>query len=197
MSHHPFPNIHIQLPSWLQFFPFHHDRVYHTIEERMALVIELSRLNILHKTGGPFAAAVFDIQTHQLIAPGVNLVVPSHTSLAHAEMVALTVAQQQQQSFNLTAHHNMTFELISSTEPCAMCMSALPWSGIHSLVCGARDHDARNIGFDEGNKPKNWQQHLSSQGIHVTQDICRWEAANILKMYCKNSGLIYNGQSNL
>ena len=41
-------------------------------------------------------------------------------------------------------------EMVASTQPCAMCLGATPWSGIRRLVCGARDEDAEEIGFDEG-----------------------------------------------
>ena len=34
------------------------------------------------------------------------------------------------------------FELVTTTEPCAMCLGAIPWSGLSSVVCGARDQDA-------------------------------------------------------
>ncbi|MDQ6961874.1 MAG: nucleoside deaminase [Mariprofundaceae bacterium] len=190
-----FPDIQISLPQWLQAFPFRHDRIYPHLQERMRLVIELSRLNVKHQTGGPFAAAVFDANTHQLIAPGVNLVVPSHASLAHAEMVAITIAQQHRQHFYLGTNAQQSFELVSSTEPCAMCMAALAWSGIQQLICGARDADARAIGFDEGHKVQPWQDSLRQQGIGVKCDICRDEAVAVLQYYARKNGLIYNGRS--
>lgn len=193
-THTPFPNIHIALPQWLQDFPFRTDRIYPDLEERMQLVIQLSALNVEKQTGGPFAAAVFDAQSHQLIAPGVNLVVPSHASLAHAEMVAITVAQQSLQHFHLGTSQQQSFELLSSTEPCAMCMAALAWSGIEQLVCGACDEDARAIGFDEGHKINNWQDSLRQQGIHVICETNRKEAVAVLQDYTKSSGLIYNGR---
>jgi tRNA(Arg) A34 adenosine deaminase TadA len=46
--------------------------------------------------------------------------------------------------------------MVVSTEPCALCLGAIPWSGIRRLVCGARDEDARSIGFDEGEKVPYW-----------------------------------------
>ncbi len=188
---HSFPDICIALPSWLQRYPF--DAVYPTVEDRMQLVIELSRLNVEMETGGPFAAAVFDMHSHRLLAPGVNRVVPAHASIAHAEMIALTIAQQMQEHFDLGATPETCCELVSSTEPCAMCFGALPWSGIRSLVCGARDADARQAGFDEGSKHQDWQHQLRERGIQVQTDVCREYAVAVLNRYSEKNMPVYNG----
>lgn len=70
-------------------------------EERMRAVIRFSRLNIEHQTGGPFSAGVFERDSGRLIVIGVNRVVPSNVSSAHAEIVALSLAQQQLKSWDL------------------------------------------------------------------------------------------------
>ena len=75
-----------------------------------------------------------------------------------------------------------------------MCLGALPWSGIRSLVCGARDEDARSIGFDEGEKPVQWIEALENRSIKVTRDILRDTAKAILKQYVDEGGIIYNGR---
>ncbi|HET8898039.1 MAG TPA: nucleoside deaminase, partial [Rhodanobacteraceae bacterium] len=61
-------------------------------ESRIALAIELSRQNVLHGTGGPFGAVVFD-DAGRVVAAGVNRVMPQHCSVAHAEMMAYMAAQ--------------------------------------------------------------------------------------------------------
>ena len=114
----------------------------------MAFVVDLARRNVEHGTGGPFAAGVFERDTGGLIAIGVNMVEPSQTAVAHAEMVAITLAGRAVGSFDLSVRG--ATELVASTEPCAMCLGAVPWSGVRRLVCGATDADAREVGFDEG-----------------------------------------------
>ena len=52
--------IHIDLPAWLGEFELDPEARYPTAEERMALVIELSRRNVTEQTGGPFGAAIFE-----------------------------------------------------------------------------------------------------------------------------------------
>ena len=177
----------IAVPAWVSAFEADHAGVYLTAEARMAL--DLSRHNIAEGTGGPFGAAVFDLATGQLVAAGVNLVVRSSCSLAHAEMVALARTQQRLGTWNLAAKGR--FELATSCTPCAMCLGAVPWSGVCSLVCGARDGDARAIGFDEGAKPADWAGELQNRGIAVTQDILRDPAAAVLRAYAAGGGTIY------
>lgn len=158
----------------------------------MGLVIELARTNVSRQTGGPFAAAIFDTATGEVIAPGVNLVVSSHAAVAHAEMLAIAVAGRVLESFDLGVRAT---ELFTSTEPCAMCLGAIPWSGVRRLVCGARDEDARQIGFDEGDKPTDWIGRLRTRGIDVIQDVSRTEATAVLEEYARAGGTIYNGRA--
>ena len=63
-------------------------------EMRMELAIALARENGRRGSGGPFGAAVFERDTGRLVAVGVNVVVASGLSLAHAEMLALSFAQR-------------------------------------------------------------------------------------------------------
>ncbi|MDX1295416.1 MAG: hypothetical protein R3302_04080, partial [Sulfurimonadaceae bacterium] len=67
----------------------------------MAYVIGLSRRNVTEETGGPFGAAIFDRLSGELVSIGVNLVIRSNCSHAHAEMVAIAIAQQRLANYNL------------------------------------------------------------------------------------------------
>jgi len=181
-------------PEWLPTWIDSHGDSYPDISARMHLAIELSALNIEHQTGGPFGAVIFDCASFQLISAGVNRVLPCSASIAHAEIMAITAAQQQRGSFDLSARDLPSCELVSSCEPCAMCFGAVPWSGVRQLVCAARDADARAIGFDEGPKLPNWKNALQERGITVETDICRGDAVKILQHYAANNGLIYNAR---
>ena len=190
-----FPEFILRVPGWTQTFLADAARSYPTAEDRMRLVIRLAQLNIEHQTGGPFGAGIFDSGTGRLIAAGVNLVESANCSIAHAEMVAIAFAQQILGSYDLAAQPSTVCELVSSTEPCAMCLGAIPWSGVQSLICGARDEDARQIGFDEGAKPDHWVESLEHRGIRVQRDVLRQEAKAVLLDYQKRGGLIYNAHN--
>jgi tRNA(Arg) A34 adenosine deaminase TadA len=188
-----FPGVVLRLPDWVEEDTLA-DRVYPTVEDRMRLAVELSRLNIRHGTGGPFGAAIFERETGELLAPGVNLVVAANCSVFHAEMVAIMVAQQMVGGSDLGGEDRPPYELVASTEPCAMCLGATPWSGVRRLVCGARDEDASAIGFDEGEKPLQWVPALERRGIAVVRDVLREEAASVLREYAESGGEIYNAR---
>jgi tRNA(Arg) A34 adenosine deaminase TadA len=189
-----FPTVTLKLPDWVEELVPDPDMYYPTEEDRMRLVVELSRWNVERGTGGPFGAAIFERETGRLRAPGMNLVVPSSCSVAHAEMVAIMVAQRVVGDFDLGGEGKPAYELYASTEPCAMCFGATPWSGVRRLVCGARDEDARAVGFDEGAKLPEWPAALEERGISVKRDVLREQAAAVLRHYAESGGDIYNAR---
>ncbi len=189
-----FDNLVIALPEWIEDLLGEPEYVCPTVEERMQFVIRLARWNVEQGTGGPFGAAIFDLSSGKVIAPGVNVVVPANCSLGHAEIVAIGIAQQRLGQYDLGADAELGRELVTSTEPCAMCLGAIPWSGVRSVVCGARDADAREIGFDEGPKPPDWVAALESRGITVVRDVLRAEAISVLRLYSESGGTLYNAR---
>lgn len=179
----------LDLPAWVVPWLGSRPTTLPTDEERAGLVLDLAGEHVERRTGGPFAAAIFDGASGQLLAVGVNLVVPSRACIAHAEMVAFALAGQGLGSFDLGAGSPVV--LVASTEPCAMCLGAIPWSGVARVVCSARDEDARAIGFDEGLKPAGWTTHLESSGVAVVRDVRRDEGQAVLQRYAALGGDVY------
>ncbi|NTW83285.1 MAG: nucleoside deaminase [Chlorobiaceae bacterium] len=182
------------LPDWAEEFAQNTCGLCFPAEERMMLAIELAGLNVRHKTGGPFGAAVFDRALGKLEAVGINLVIRSNCSHAHAEMVALAIAEHRLSSFSLFRSGNSGYELVTSSEPCSMCFGAVVWSGITRLVCGALTEDAVAAGFDEGPKPEKWVEELEKRGIEVVTGVLREEAVKVLRSYTSQGGTIYNAR---
>ncbi|MBN2449569.1 MAG: nucleoside deaminase [Lentisphaeria bacterium] len=180
-----------RLPAWVRDAGLDCNAPLLDDASRMAFVLGLTRRNIDTRTGGPFGAAVFDGSGH-VVAVGVNLVVRWACSVWHAEIVALVGAQRRLGRYDLSAGGREHCELVTSSEPCAMCFGAIAWSGIARLVCGARALDARRVGFDEGDKPRHWVASLRHRGIKVTRDVCRAEARRLLRDYAARGGTIYN-----
>lgn len=180
--------ITLALPSWTWDVVAKHGPVTDP-QHQVELVLDLVERNIA-EGGGPFAAAVFGADG-TVIAPGVNRVVPDCAPIAHAEMVAIAAAGQRLGTWDLAAHGPL--RLVTSTEPCAMCLGAVPWSGVSSLVIAARDADARAAGFDEGDKAEHWPRDLARRGIVVERDVGRERAAALLAAYAVGGGTLYNG----
>lgn len=181
----------ISLPPWAET-AVDWPRRYDTDTEKMHLAVALSRLNVEHDTGGPFGAAVFELGTGRLVAIGVNSVVRLNCSALHAEVVALMLAEQDRHSFTLSAPGLPRHELITSCEPCAMCLGATLWSGVKRLVCGATREDATRLGFDEGPVFPASYEYLSHAGIAIVREVARDDARAVLEMYRARSGPIYN-----
>ncbi|VAX28407.1 Cytidine and deoxycytidylate deaminase family protein [hydrothermal vent metagenome] len=188
------PNrINFKVPDWIHDFIINQDIILE-IEDRMQLVIEASRRNVIEKTGGPFAAAIFESDSGKLISLGTNLVTTQGLSILHAEIVAITVAQNILGTYDLGRKNKPRHELVTSAEPCAMCFGAIPWSGVYRVITSARDVDVRNIGFDEGPKLDDWSSSLKKRHIDVICDIKRDEAKQVLTEYSKLGGAIYNSR---
>jgi tRNA(Arg) A34 adenosine deaminase TadA len=185
-----FPSLQITLPDWVDEV-CHPGQLFSTVDDRVDLVLSLARHNFDNETGGPFGSAVFD-HDGSLLSVGVNLVVPQSNAAAHAEIIAIAIAGRAIGNFSLDEDPR---EIVASTEPCAMCLGAIPWSGVRRLVCSARDEDASAIGFEEGDKPPDWADKLRRRGIEVLVDVKRPEGAAVLRDYVRAGGVIYNGMT--
>jgi tRNA(Arg) A34 adenosine deaminase TadA len=182
----------LSMPRWLESFTQGYGRDFSSPEKRMDFAIALSAENVRMSSGGPFGAAVFGIEDERLISCGVNVVENMSAAVAHAEIMALSLAQQALECHDLGP---AGLELASSAQPCLMCYGATIWSGIRSLLVGARGSDVESItGFDEGPVPENWVAELEKRGIRVTRDLLRSDACAVLRSY---KGPIYNSSANL
>ena len=183
-----YAQLHLTLPAWIHD-EVDHARLYTDAGSRIALAIDLSRRNVLHRSGGPFGAAVFNAHG-RLLGVGVNRVVPSQCSAAHAEVLALSTSQQRMQKHRLNeAGERIT--LATSAQPCAMCYGALIWAGIDELLIGATCDDVQTLaGFDEGPLPADWTGELTRRGIAVQSGLMREHARDVLRQYGE-SGIVY------
>lgn len=191
-----FPSVTFELPPWVNEIIGDRNRLYPRLEDRMALVIQLAERNI-HEGGGPFGAGVFETHSGKLIAPGVNMVLQKKCSLAHAESIAIMIAQQACHTYDLSSEGAPAMELVSSAQPCIQCFGNLWWSGIKRLVVGANKQDVEELtGFQEGPVPHNWIAQLEQRSplppISVVKDVMRNEAREVLEQYITMGGQVYN-----
>ncbi|MCB9076202.1 MAG: nucleoside deaminase [Anaerolineaceae bacterium] len=187
--------IRLELPDWaiaeLNQLPTH----LPTYEEQMAAVIKFSRLNIQHQTGGPFAAGVFERDTGRLVVIGVNRVVPHSCSSAHAEVLALSLAQHRLGTFDLGGPGLPAHQLVVNWRPCAMCYGATIWSGVQRVVIAGGGPELEDItGFDEGPIHPNWRHELQIRGIDLVEDVMKVEAIQVFHEFAASNQLVYNGR---
>jgi tRNA(Arg) A34 adenosine deaminase TadA len=163
---------------------------YATDEAKMRLAIAVATHNVLQRTGGPFGAAIFERQSGALVSVGMNSVVRLHNSTLHAEMLAIMLAEQRIGSYTL--HGDVEHDLVTSCDPCAMCLGAILWSGVRRVITGAGRDDAAAIDFDEGPVFPESYAYLEARGIAITRGLLRAEAAAVIELYRKQGGPIYN-----
>ena len=189
-------SLEITLPDWAisenetlpEFIP--------DLEERMRVAIRFSRLNFENQTGGPFAAGIFEKSTGKVVLVGVNRVVPLNMSSAHAEIVAITLAQQKLNTYDLGGPDMPEYQLVVNGRPCAMCFGSIPWSGIRSVVVGASgDQIEKLTGFDEGPIHPQWKSELENRGIEVIEDVLAEEACEVFRDFGDSDEPVYNGRS--
>ena len=187
----------LSLPEWIDDFLKQYQFPLVSNEERMRFVLKLTLQNIEKTTGGPFGAAVFERESGQLVSVGVNVVLNQGCSAAHAEMMAIMLAQQELGTHDLGIAELPEFQLVTSGKMCAMCLGSVVWSGVREVLASAQPEDVENIvGFDEGPAPADYDQQLEKRGISIIPSFLREEGCEVLQRYVDLEGVVYNPSRN-
>jgi len=107
----------------------------------LAQAIDLATGNVA-SGGGPFGALI--VRGDEVISEGINRVVPMLDPTAHAEVVAIREACQKLGGYRLNG-----CVLVSSCEPCPLCLSAALWARIDRVLYTADRDNAALAGFDD------------------------------------------------
>ncbi|MFB7253673.1 nucleoside deaminase [Streptomyces nojiriensis] len=98
--------------------------------------------NSVANGGGPFGALV--AKGGEIVAIGNNRVTSTLDPTAHAEVSAMRAACQELDTFSLEG-----CVLVTSCEPCPMCLSSALWARVDRIVFAADRDDAAVAGFDD------------------------------------------------
>ena len=185
--------LNLELPEWIDTFLAEYPVVISSMETQMRFVLDLTERNIREKTGGPFGAAVFEQESGKLVSVGVNVVVEQNCSAAHAEMMALMLAQKKIGHYDLGDVGSVAHRLVTSGKMCAMCLGNVCWSGIKEVVSSAEPEDVERItGFDEGPTPPDYNDQLKLRGINLVPELLREQGKEVLQLYVDLNGQVYN-----
>ena len=185
--------LNLELPDWIDAFLAEYPVVISSMETQMRFVLDLTERNIREKTGGPFGAAVFEQDSGKLVSVGVNVVVDQNCSAAHAEMMALMLAQKKIGHYDLGDARFPAHRLVTSGKMCAMCLGNVCWSGIKEVVSSAEPEDVERItGFDEGPTPPDYNDQLKLRGINLVPELLREQGKEVLQLYVDLHGHVYN-----
>ena len=185
----------LSLPDWVDEEMQQLPQALPTLEDRMAAVIRFSRLNFERGTGGPFAAGVFERETGKPLIIGVNRVVPTNCSSAHAEVMTLSAAQHILDTWDLGGAGLPEYQLVVNWRPCVMCYGAVIWSGIRSLVIAGSGPQLEDItGFDEGPIHPEWAAELRKRGVELVDGVLTDEAVAVFNDFAASGALVYNAR---
>ena len=127
----------------------------------LATAVDLATENVA-AGGGPFGALI--VRGTEILATGVNRVTVDLDPTAHAEVVAIRTACQRIGDFRLT-----DCVLVSSCEPCPLCLSAAMWARVDRVVYAADRDDAAAAGFRDRAFYELFEQPRSSWPLTVRQ----------------------------
>ncbi|WP_445519725.1 nucleoside deaminase [Streptomyces sp. NEAU-174] len=166
--------------------------------ERMRMVNRIAARNVEEGTGGPFAALVLDSDTGDVVSAGVNLALSANVASAHAEVVALSLAQTRVGDWNLGTDPARPRVLVVNAQPCVMCLGTLIWSGVKTLDFSVPGFEVERItGFDEGPVPADWREQLEKRGIAVDTGLLQEECSTVLEDFrsrvAAGTITLYNG----
>ena len=127
----------------------------------MLRAIELS-IQSAKANGGPFGCVI--VKNNKIIAEGFNQVTSNNDPTAHAEIVAIRNACQNQNNFFLKE-----CDLYSTCEPCPMCLSAIYWSRLDKIYYANTREDAKKIDFDDSFIYLEIPKKIDDRKIKMTQ----------------------------
>lgn len=109
----------------------------------------------------PYAAMIIDSHTGEILSIGLNMT--NHNPTYHAEMVAIEECIQN--------HSDIDWKntvLITTAEPCPMCMSAVVWTGIPKVVYGTSIQKLEQLGRRQINiSAKEVADHSPANKIQI------------------------------
>jgi tRNA(Arg) A34 adenosine deaminase TadA len=96
----------------------------------------------VHNGGGPFGALI--AKDGEVVAIGNNKVTSNLDPTAHGEVSAIRLACRELGTFSLDG-----CVLVTSCEPCPMCLSSALWARVDRIIYAADRDDAAVAGFDD------------------------------------------------
>lgn len=109
------------------------------MDQFMERAVQLAMENV-RNGGEPFGAVL--VKDDEIIAEGVNELHEKFDVSAHAELVAIKIAQQKNKTHNLSG-----YTMYASGEPCPMCLSAMYFTGITDVYFCQSISEAAEVGL--------------------------------------------------
>jgi tRNA(Arg) A34 adenosine deaminase TadA len=154
-----------------------------TVDNFMSLAIAKAREGIAAGQS-PFGAVI--VRDGQVLAAAHNTVWLTNDPTAHAEVNAIRLASTTLKSIRLPG-----CILLSTCEPCPMCLAASHWAKLERIIYGASIADAAAAGFSELHLPAAELVKLGGSHLHVESDCCRQECVALFAEWKQAKGRPY------
>ena len=136
--------------------------------------------------GGPFGSLILksyeDSEKYEVVGRGHNTVISDNDPTAHGEINAIRDACNNLETFDLSG-----CILFTSSEPCPMCISAIRWARIDTIIYANTKKDAANIGFSDDDITKELLMLFKYDESNFTYK-------HIPNKSCENSFKLYKDQ---
>jgi guanine deaminase len=143
--------------------------------ELMELAIEAAQLGI-DDGQSPFGCAI--ARDDKVLAVTHNTVVASTDITAHAEINALRTACRAAGQVHLDDC------LVATTcEPCPMCMAALHWARVGTVMFGATIADAESAGFNELHVPAAEVLKIGGSSVKLQSGVLSAECQRLFRLW--------------
>lgn len=113
-------------------------------KEKINEMIENGFQTAKEGNGGPFSALIFNSDTGEVICWNSNSVLKDNDPTAHGEINTIRRACKILNKPTLEG-----YSLLTSNEPCPMCLSAIMWARLDNWYYIADSETAAQIGFDD------------------------------------------------
>lgn len=130
-------------------------------KEDIDAMIDMAINSASEGKGGPFGAMVFNSETGEIISMATNSVLSDNNPIAHGEVNAIQQACQK-----LQKPHLHGYSLLTTSEPCPMCMAAIKWARLDEWGYIASTKTASIIGFDDISFYKSMKKVMDRKKVH-------------------------------
>jgi len=151
----------------------------------MQQAIDKARKTMNDDLGGPFGAAIIN-ENGTVLAVTSNSVLSDNDPTAHAEVNAIRAATKKIGSYDLSG-----CVLYTTSYPCPMCLGAILWANIRTIIHGCRPEDADAIGFRDGFMYDFIKGDCEDENILVIKEKHREDCLALFKEYKDSNKTLY------
>ena len=141
----------------------------------MRIALNEATYGIMNNEGGPFGAVIVRNSDGKIIAKAHNTVLKDSNPTHHAEINAIGKAAKKE-GIDLSGTI-----IYSTVEPCPMCLAAIHWAKINTVIYGTTISTSKAYGFNEINLTDKKFNKIANLKMELVPGILKDEAENLFQ----------------